>query len=128
MKVETVTQEPKPKITLVLKDSEHADVGLVLDTLGTVPCELSDNLEVIGNWQRLKIGIVVELTTSVEARQDILINLLKELSVPKYKSTVPVLPIHKRGLRDAEKTEAPKQQEDTFTTKYEDLRRRLRGL
>lgn len=137
-----MSQESKPKIRLILKDSEYADSGLVLDSLGTVPLEVTKDYEPIGTWQRLRCGIVVELTTTIEARQDILVNLLKSVSMHRSDSGTSVLPLHERESKISDykvpyrstqskhartRTTRPQPQPNQFDGKFEELRRKLRG-
>lgn len=138
MDTEHITEnDTKPKVSFILQDSEYKDIGLVIDCAGSVPGSLEqlmdhDKYEVIGSWQRLRCGIVVELTTTIEARQDVLINLLKELSMHNVDSKTPVLPIRERQYhynvshtKHHQKT--PVQPSTEFDTKYDDLRSRLRN-
>lgn len=74
--------ERKPKVMLMLQDSTKGAGGLVIDCEGHTPVNEDDveGLEVIGSWQKLGDGVIfLELTCAVEARQDVLINLLKDL-------------------------------------------------
>lgn len=71
-------EESKPKVILILEDSERTDWGVVKDCHGSMPEDMS-KCEIIGTWSTYGDGtFFVELTTSVEAQQDVLIGLIKE--------------------------------------------------
>lgn len=143
----------KPKLHLILEDSNNHDSGLVIDCGGSVPCDesmLSDHehYEVVGSWQRLSCGIVVDLTTSIEARQDILVNLLKTVYSIRPKSgydqsSKQVRPFSERVNmisesfivgRDMPEQSAerhrqkPAKGDTQFDTKYDELRRKLMNM
>jgi len=93
--------ERRPKVRFILQDSDHKDTGLVVDCSGSVPGDAEllkshKNYEVIGTWNRLSCGIVVEITTTIEARQDVLINLVKNLSESYRGSSIPLRPLSER--------------------------------
>lgn len=78
-------ESPKPKVILVLEHSDNSavQIGLVYDCHGSTPINLSKcseaGCEVVGTWGRLDEGVFyLELTTSVEARQDVLTQLIEE--------------------------------------------------
>ena len=71
-------EQDKPKVILILEDSERTGWGVVKDCHGSMPINMSD-CEVVGTWGLVDDGtFYVELTTTVEAQQDVLIQLIKE--------------------------------------------------
>ena len=75
-------EQQKPKIKLMLQDSAKGASGLVLDCGTSYPIgkEDLDKLDPIGYWTKDGDGTsLITLTTTIEARQDTLINLLKKV-------------------------------------------------
>lgn len=76
---------PKPKVLLILEDSEDnsVQIGLVKDYHGSMPVEKDSEgwagHDIVGTWSRYGEGtLYVSLTNTVDAIQDTLIRLIKE--------------------------------------------------
>jgi hypothetical protein len=92
---------PKPKVLLILEDSEDGSVsiGLVKDYHGSMPIEKDSESwaghDVVGTWSRYDEGtLYVSLTNTVDAMQDTLIRLIKEVR------SNPEKPTYFRGFKD----------------------------
>lgn len=77
-----MSNDAKPKVFIVLEDSGINPTGVAYDTQGSIPAHMDDlggqGFQAVGTWQRIDKGtIVVELTNSVDALQDVLIHLLE---------------------------------------------------
>lgn len=100
-------EDPKPKVLLILELSEDPStpVGIVKDCHGSMPIDMS-TCDVVGTWSRFDKGtFYVELTTPVDALQDILIQLISERVRSGELATYPIIYHQERPVRSSLKAE-----------------------
>jgi len=98
-----MADNPKPKVLLILEQSENpiVAVGLVRDCGGSMPFDTSTG-RITGTWSRYGDGtFYVELTNSIDALQDVLIQLITE----RAKSTE--MATYFKGLSEEELARLP---------------------
>lgn len=111
--------EEKPKVVFMLQDSAQGQGGVVYDCNGYPPIEEdnAEGFEAIGTWYKLGKGtIFVALTTTVEARQDILTNLLMSLRksrIEEYGSPLAVARYPQRVDTEGFEEHAPRKRRAT---------------
>lgn len=118
----------KPKVLLILEKSEDltTQVGLVKDCGGSMPVNMS-TCNVVGTWSRYNEGtFYIELTTPIDALQDILTQLISERVKSREMATYPI--IRTLDLQLPSTTRQPRQPkaiQDGPSVDLNDLRARL---
>lgn len=119
--------EEKPKVLLILEQSEDpaVPVGIVKDCHGSMPMDTSV-CDVVGTWSRFDKGtLYAELTTPVDALQDILIQLILERVRSGEMATYPIIHRTDEPERRVPKPKSAQPVRDVPSVDFGNLRAKL---